>query len=327
MINYFPILTSAPILRHLTSFTPGGGAILEAITGIGDATTIRDYLQDLRGSGILRRFEDLAARDLEARRDAGELHALDADEDFGFVAAWNAFVEADPGSPMSEEARELLCGPALRRIEAQFVNLATRSKNAKGQVRDHHVDRPIEPGTIEARIAGAEAELLAALHAGDTTDLGVGHPTSRARNGAAKVLLRAGQPVIMVRRAGAQVAWHEAELRRVVPAPSPVDLDRLKLAQEAERLGFERFFREKELQVHACSPRRLNADEQAEHQTAYPLWFWINSWDDRLKANWFTVEKLQVRLLEIFPDEDIQNYWREVQEEFAADPDGTPSMG
>lgn len=218
MPNHFPNLTSAPILRHLTSFTPGGGAILEAITGVSDATTIRDYLQDLRGSDILRRFESLAARDLEARRDAGELHALEADEDFGFLAAWNDFVAADPGSPMVEEARALLCGPALRRIEAQFVNLATRSKNANGLVRDHHVDRPIEPETIESRIAGAEAELVAALQSGDTTDLGIGHPTSRERNGAAKALMRDGQPVIMVRRAGAQDAWHEVELRRVEDA-------------------------------------------------------------------------------------------------------------
>ncbi len=215
MTNFFPSLTAAPILRHLTSFTPGGGAILEAITGISEATTIRDYLEDLRGSDILRRFEGFIARDLEARRDAGELQVIEADEDFGFVSAWNEFVEAEPGSPMAEDARELLCGPALRRIEAQFVNLATRSKNANGLVRDHHVDRAIEPETINDRIAGAEAELIAALQRGDTTDLGIGQPTSRERNGAAKVLLRDGQPVIMVRRAGAQNAWHEVELRRL----------------------------------------------------------------------------------------------------------------
>lgn len=237
MTNFFPCLTAAPILRHLTTFTPGGGAILEAITGVGEATTIRDYLRNLRGDAIMCRFEDLTARDLEGRRDMGDLLQLQADEDFGFISAWNRFAGSMPGTAMDVDDRALLCGPALRRIEAQFVNIATRAKNARGRIRDHHVDREIEPSTIDGRLAGAEAELIASLAGGDTTDFGIGQPTTREKPGAAKALFRAGQPVIMVRRAGAKNAWHEVELRhapQVKEVEEEVQVDTVPEPSETE---------------------------------------------------------------------------------------------
>ena len=93
------------------------------------------------------------------------------------------------------------------------------------------------------------------------------------------------------------------------------DVDGRRLAAEVKTLDFDGFFRAKGLRIHACSPRRLDAEAQERLDTAYPLRFWVNSWDDRLQTSWFTVEELQDRLLEIFPDRDMQDYWLLVREE------------
>lgn len=99
------------------------------------------------------------------------------------------------------------------------------------------------------------------------------------------------------------------------------DVDHRKLLKEASDLGFDEVFRKNGLRIRACSPRRIDGETQEERGTSYPMKLWVNSWDDRLKSGWFDVEELQDKLLEIFPDEDLREYWSMIREEMLGSSD------
>lgn len=212
--NFFPKLTAGPILRHFTSLAPGSD-LIEAMTGIGDATSIGEYIAHLRERGEFDRFAALAAQDLIDRRDDGALSAYVTDEQIDWLDSWNDFALSPAGADADPEVMYELCAPVLSRIEAQIYNLATRGKNMSGRIRDHHKDLVIEPKTIASRISSADSALIAALQAGDTTDLGYGALIGREKNGDARVLLRDGEPLIQVRRKNAKDTWHYLDLQEL----------------------------------------------------------------------------------------------------------------
>ncbi|PZO72910.1 MAG: hypothetical protein DI629_20460 [Mesorhizobium amorphae] len=208
-MNLFPRLTSGRILAGVISFAPGA-EMLDAITGVDDATTIAQYLALMRETGAYDGLIRKAAADLTERRDAGQLRAFDAEERFDYVEAWNAFVESD--EPLSGDLARILCDPLIRAIEARVIALSTRTKNSVGRVRDHHAENRLDPETIASRLRGAEEDLMRDLREGDTTGLWLGSPTGRERPGQAHVMLSKGEPVVVTLRPGARHAWHAAPM-------------------------------------------------------------------------------------------------------------------
>ena len=216
--NLFPRLTSRPILPGIISLAPAG-EMMRIMTGFGPDVTIREYAASIRASGGMDRFRDRAVADLVERRDAGTLPAIESSERFGYADTWNAFV-SDSGDPDAETAAEL-ASPVMAMIEARVVSLCTRTKNAIGRIRDDHLDRPIEDDNVARRLADAEARLVDSLREGTSLDPFRGAFTERERPGSAMVTLRDGLPVIMIRRAGAKEAWHEADARPDAPGEDP----------------------------------------------------------------------------------------------------------
>lgn len=103
----------------------------------------------------------------------------------------------------------------------------------------------------------------------------------------------------------------------VIDAMHVGDVDQRLLRTQFDKLSFDEVFRSKGLRIHACSPRRLDEDDMAKVGTEYPMRLWVNSWDDRLETTWFTVEELQDKLIELFPDPDLREYWGVVHDELA----------
>ncbi|WP_411839554.1 hypothetical protein [Paracoccus sp. ME4] len=93
------------------------------------------------------------------------------------------------------------------------------------------------------------------------------------------------------------------------------DIDQRLLREQFGKLGFDEVFRSKGIRVCACSPRRIDADQMASIGTDYPMNLWVNSWDERLRTGWFTVEELQDTVLDLFPDATLREYWGLVHDE------------
>ena len=210
--SLFPSLTSEPILRHVSTFLPGGD-LLEAMIGIGQVATVRTYLEFLREKRVLERFVAPAVADLAARRDAVDLGGpVRTLERFAYLETWNRFAAAPAGTPVEDDDAAELAAPVLAMIEARLVSLVTSAKNAVGPVADHHLDHLADIAVAEVRIEKAEAALKAALASGTATSIDYGAPTARERDGLARVILRDGLPVIQTLRVDAKRAWRDAKL-------------------------------------------------------------------------------------------------------------------
>lgn len=206
--SHFAMLRSMRPMRHLGVSTPGA-PIIDAITGLDERVSIRDYITKVMDGGLRDKLRTSALSDLCSAREAGALSGpLEADESFAWLASWNEFIAgADPAGELAD--------PAVKLVEAFFIGLCTRRKNLESTPRDRHLLARIEPDIMALRLPRIEAALDGMLASGDTRAGRLGAPTERQKNGSAAVFFEAGKPVISVCRKGARFTWHDVSLREI----------------------------------------------------------------------------------------------------------------